>query len=262
MLHSSESVGGLLKRWRQKRRFSQLDLASEAGISTRHLSFVETGRAAPSREMVLHLAEQLEIPLRERNGLLLAAGFAPLYPERHLEAPEMSAVRGAVQAVLDAHEPFPALAVDRYWNLVAANQALAPLVASAAASLLTPPVNVMKLALHPDGIARRIANFAEWREHLLARLKRQVDGSSDPRLAELLEELSRYPHEGGVAAAPSPAELAVTMRLSTDLGTLSFLSTTLVFGAPLDVTLSELAVEIFWPADAATAASLRRRAAR
>jgi transcriptional regulator with XRE-family HTH domain len=261
MLPSSESIGELLKHWRLKRRFSQLDLACEAGISTRHLSFVETGRSAPSRDMVLHLAEQLDIPLRERNGLLLAAGFAPIYGERGLHAPEMSAVRAAVERVIEAHEPYPALAVDRCWNLIAANRALGPLIAGAAAALLEPPVNVMKLAFHPEGIARRIVNFDEWRTHLLARLRHQVEASADPRLASLLEELSGYPHPKAVSS-PGHAGLAVPLRLETDHGVLTFLSTTMVFGAPLDVTLAELAVELFLPADAATADIMRKICAR
>jgi transcriptional regulator with XRE-family HTH domain len=261
MLQSSERIGELLKHWRLKRRFSQLDLACEAGISTRHLSFVETGRSAPSRDMVLHLAEQLEVPLRERNQLLLAAGFAPLYGERGLDAPEMSAVRASIERVIEAHAPYPALAIDRCWNLIAANRALAPLVASASAALLEPPVNVMRLALHPDGIARRIANFAEWRTHLLARLRHQVEASADPRLSALLDELAGYPQPRAASSPAAPAGLAVPLRLETDQGVLTFLSTTMVFGAPLDVTLAELAIEFFLPADAETAAFLRRSSA-
>jgi transcriptional regulator with XRE-family HTH domain len=258
MLNSTGQVGELLKHWRHKRRFSQLDLACEAGISTRHLSFLETGRSSPSREMLLNLAEQLEVPLRERNALLLAAGFAPLYPQRQLESPEMSFVLAAVRHVLKAHEPFPALAIDRYWNLIEANRGVAPLMSSASPALLAPPMNVMKLALHPDGLARRICNFDEWRAHLLARLRHQLDSTADPRLKSLLEELSGYPHAGtgsSVAAAPG---IAVPLRLATDAGVLSFLSTTMMFGAPLDVTLSELAIEFFLPADSHTSAVLMR----
>jgi transcriptional regulator with XRE-family HTH domain len=260
MLNSTGQIGDLLKHWRQKRRFSQLDLACEAGISTRHLSFLETGRSTPSREMLLNLAEQLEVPLRERNALLLAAGFAPLYPQRSLESPEMSFALAAVKHVLKAHEPFPALAIDRYWNLIDANRALAPLMSSVSAALLAPPVNVMKLALHPDGIARRIVNFDEWREHLLARLRHQIDSTADPQIGALLEELLRYPPGRTSHGAPPTAGIAVPLRLSTDAGVLSFLSTTMVFGAPLDVTLSELAIEVFLPADPQTSAALTRLA--
>ncbi|HEX7125317.1 MAG TPA: helix-turn-helix transcriptional regulator [Thermodesulfobacteriota bacterium] len=259
MAGQARRIGEHLKAWRQRRRMSQLALACEAGISARHLSFLETGRASPSREMVLHLAERLDVPLRERNVLLLAAGFAPVFPERPLDDPALRAARGAVEAVLAAHEPFPALAVDRHWTLVAANRAVSPLLAGAAAALLRPPINVLRLSLHPDGLAPRIANLGEWREHLLARLRRQVGVAADPVLADLLQELSGYP--SGTAARPSTpsegADVAVPLRLVTDVGMLSFLSATMVFGTPIDVTLSELAIETFLPADAATAEALR-----
>src|SRR6185312_1592198 len=186
-------VGEHLREWRQRRHLSQLDLAVEAEISSRHLSFVETGRALPSREMVLHLAEQLEIPLRERNVLLVAAGFAPVFVERSLDDPALQAARKAVDLVLAGHEPYPALAVDRHWTLVAANRAVGRLIGGADASLLQPPVNVLRLSLHPKGLAPRIANLPEWRAHLLARLRRQVEVSADPVLAELMRELSAYP---------------------------------------------------------------------
>jgi transcriptional regulator with XRE-family HTH domain len=251
-------VGEQLREWRQRRRLSQLDLACDAEISTRHLSFVETGRAVPSREMLLRLVERLEVPLRERNALLLAAGFAPMFRERRLDDPELQAARRVVDRLLQGHAPYPALAVDRHWHLVLANEAVAPLLAGVAADLLEPPVNVLRLSLHPRGLASRIVNFGEWRAHLLARLHAQVVASADPVLAALLRELADYPvppSEG----APPPHEtggIAVPFQIRTEAGVLSFLSTTTVFGTPVDVTLSELALETFFPADEATARAL------
>jgi transcriptional regulator with XRE-family HTH domain len=266
MMAMTQPVGDLLREWRQRRRMSQLDLASEAEISTRHLSFVETGRALPSREMVLHLAEQLEVPLRERNVLLVAAGFAPVFAERALEDPALQAARKAVDLVLAGHEPYPALAVDRHWTLIAANAAVGRLITGADAKLLQPPVNVLRLSLHPNGLAPRIANLPQWRAHLLARLRRQVEVSAAPALAELLRELTAYPVPSVARAGRSPtghefAGVLVPLQFVTEAATLSFLSTTTVFGTPLDITLSELALESFFPADADTAEALRELAA-
>lgn len=263
MIGNAQPVGDLLREWRQRRRLSQLDLAGEAEISTRHLSFVESGRAQPSRDMVLHLAERLEVPLRERNVLLVAAGYAPIFRERPLADPALQSARRAVDLVLKGHEPYPALAVDRHWAMVASNGAVAPLVAGADASLLQPPVNVLRLSLHPKGLAPRIANLAEWRAHLLERLRRQVEVSADPVLSQLLKELHGYPAPG-TARQRKPANggefagVVVPLQFLTDAGTLSFFSTTTVFGTPIDITLSELALEAFFPADAATAEALRR----
>ncbi|MDB5372585.1 MAG: transcriptional regulator [Belnapia sp.] len=254
-------IGALLRAWRQRRRRSQLDLALDAEISQRHLSFLESGRAAPSRSMVLRLAEQLEVPLRERNALLLAAGFAPPYAERPLDDPAMTPARAAVELILGAQLPHPALAVDRHWRLVAANAAVAPLLEGVAAALLAPPVNVMRLALHPRGLAPRIANLAEWRAHLLERLRRQVATSADPVLAALLAELAAIEPPPGASfqAGPHlPGGILVPLELETAVGRLSLISTTTVFGTPAEVTLSELAIEAFYPADAATAARLQR----
>ena len=256
-------VGDQIRAWRQKRRLSQLDLALEAEISTRHLSFVETGRAQPSRDMVLHLSERLEIPLRERNALLVAAGFAPVFPERTLDDPALQAARQAVERVLKGHEPYPALAVDRAWTLVAANAAVPPLLTGADPVLLAPPVNVLRLSLNPSGLAPRIANLAEWRGHLLARLRHQVDLTADAGLTDLLAELRGYPAPKpmpGAAPIPDHGGLVVPLRLVTPEGTLSLFSTTTVFGTPVDITLSELAIEAFYPADAETAERLRRQA--
>jgi transcriptional regulator with XRE-family HTH domain len=256
MIATARPVGNLIRDWRQRRRLSQLDLACEADISTRHLSFVETGRAQPSREMVLHLAERLDIPLRERNDLLVAAGFAPSYAERPLDDPALAAARKAVDLILSGHEPYPALAVDRYWTLVSANRALAPLLQGAAAHLLEPPVNVLRLSLHPEGVAPRIVNLGEWKAHLLARLRRQIDVSGDPKLKALLEELAAYPAPSTDAGVESG--FVVPLELRTPAGVLRFISTTTVFGTPVEVTLSELAVEAFFPADAETASALGR----
>lgn len=261
MLGSVRPVGDHLRAWRQRRRLSQLDLALEAEISTRHLSFMETGRAAPSRDMVLRLAERLDVPLRERNVLLVAAGYAPLFPERPLADPALQAARKAVDLVLAGHEPYPALAIDRHWTLIAHNGAVPSLLAGIDAALLQPPLNVLRLGLHPQGLAPRIANLPEWRAHLLERLRRQVEVTADPVLAELLKELRDYPvpgEPGSSAAARDFAGVAVPFQLRTAGGVLSFFSTTTVFGTPVEITLSELALESFFPADAATAEALQR----
>lgn len=256
-------VGALIREWRQRRRMSQLDCAVEAEISTKHLSFLETGRAQPSREMVLRLAELLEVPLRERNTLLVAAGFAPMFKERPLTDPDLEPARAVIDMVLKGHEPYPALVVDRHWTLVAANRAVPPFLQGVEPALVTPPVNVLRLSLHPGGLAPRILNLAQWRAHLFARLRRQIAASADPVLQDLLSELMAYPApdadesrhaEGG--DSPS-ASVAVPLRLASEAGVLSFISTTTVFGSPLDITLSELALETFFPADAETAAVVR-----
>ncbi|HEU0217241.1 MAG TPA: helix-turn-helix transcriptional regulator [Stellaceae bacterium] len=256
-------IGHHLRSWRQRRRMSQLDLACEADISTRHVSFLETGRSRPSRDMVLHLAERLDVPLRERNVLLVAAGFAPVFPERPLDDPMLATARAAVDLVLAAHEPYPALAVDRHWTLIAANKASARVMGGISPELSKPPVNVLRIALHPEGLARRTANFAEWRGDLLARLRRQVDMTGDPTLAALYDELAAYPapHPTSPPPMPNPNAVAIPFRLLTDSGVLSFLSTITVFGTPVDVTVSEVAIETFLPADRETAEALRRMAA-
>jgi transcriptional regulator with XRE-family HTH domain len=240
---------------------SQLALALEADISAKHVSFLESGRATPSRDMVLLLAEQLDIPLRDRNLLLLAAGYAPLFPQRSLDDPALAGARRAVDLVLRGHEPYPALAVDRHWTLVASNGAFAPIIAGVDPALLAPPLNVLRLSLHPRGLAGRIVNLAEWRAHLLARLRQQIEVSADSTLARLLEELRGYPAPAGSSAAiVDHAEVAVPLRLRAGEEVLSFISTTTIFGTPVDVTLSELAIESFFPADVATAAALRKAA--
>lgn len=263
---SPASAGDHIRTWRQRRRMSQLDLALDAEVSQRHLSFLESGRLAPSRDMLIRLADRLEVPLRERNAMLLAAGFAPLYAERPIADPAMAAARGAIERVLKGHEPYPALAVDRHWNLVAHNAAIARLLGGVAeAALLQPPVNVLRLSLHPQGLAGRIANLAEWRAHLLERLRSQVTVTSDPVLAELHEELANYPVHGKLAAlhaepATDHGGVLVPLELVTDAGLLSLISITSMFGTPRDVTLSELALESFFPANAETANILRKLA--
>jgi transcriptional regulator with XRE-family HTH domain len=255
-------LGTLLRDWRRRRRLSQLDLALEAGVSPRHLSFVETGRSRPSREMVLHLAEQLDVPLRDRNQLLLAAGFAPAYAERGLDAPELGPVRDAIGLVLSGHEPYPAVVVDRWWDLVAGNRPVSLFTAGAAPALLEPPVNVLRLALHPDGTAPRIANLAEFRAHLLERLRRHVALTADERLAALQDELEGYPAPAGDEVRGVGADIVVPLRLRPPEGgaELRFFSTVATFGTAVDVTVAELAIEAFFPADEATARALRELA--
>jgi transcriptional regulator with XRE-family HTH domain len=264
IVNTVRPVGHLLREWRQRRRLSQLALACEAEISTRHLSFLETGRSLPSREMILHLAEQLNIPLRERNVLMMAAGYAPTFAERPLDDPALRLARRAIDLVLAGHEPYPALAVDRHWTLVASNKAIAPLVSGVSPELLRPPINVLRLGLHPNGIVPRIINFPAWRSHLIARLRHQIDVTADPTLKQLISELLGYPMPSKMTkSAPGPEEYAgvvVPLQLATEDGVLSLFSTTTVFGTPVDITLAELALESFFPADAGTAEILRRLA--
>jgi transcriptional regulator with XRE-family HTH domain len=258
MRAEAQPVGALLREWRQRRRMSQEALALGAEISARHLSFLETGRSVPSREMLLHLAARLEVPLRDRNALLLAAGYAPAFRERRLSDPALEAAREAVERLLAAHEPYPALAIDRHWSMLAHNRAAARLLTGVTPSLLQPPVNVLRLSLHPDGVAPRIANLAEWRAHVFARLGHQLDVTGDPVLADLLRELRGYPAPAGAPASePGRHDVVVPLELDTPAGRLSLISTTTVFGTPMDVTLAELALETFFPADAASAALLR-----
>jgi transcriptional regulator with XRE-family HTH domain len=257
-MQNAASVGGALRAWRQRRHLSQLALACDAEISTRHLSFVETGRSLPSRDMVLHLAERLEIPLRERNHLLVAAGYAPVFPERPWADPALDAARKAVELVLEGHEPYPALAIDRHWTLVSANRAAMRFLGGVDPLLVQPPVNVLRVSLHPSGLAASIANLAEWRAHIVSRLRRQIDLTADPVLESLLAEIRSYgPPEGtSEPRATDCGGIVIPFRLRTASGELSFLSTTTVFGTPVDVTLAEIALETFFPADTATAAAL------
>jgi transcriptional regulator with XRE-family HTH domain len=249
-------VGEHLREWRQRRHLSQLDLAGEAEISARHLSFVETGRSAPSRDMVLKLAERLDVPLRERNLLLVAAGFAPAFPQRGLDDPALKSAREAINLILKAHEPNPALAYDRHWNLVSANRMLAPLLEGVPAKLLSPPLNILRLAFHPEGLAPRTVNLGDWAAHLLERLHRQCETTADAELIKLYNDLKSYPLPA--RSGPVSADLvAIPYKLRHNGDVLSFISTTMVFGTPVDVTLSELALETFFPADELTARRLK-----
>jgi len=260
MMQSARPVGSLLREWRERRRMTQMDLALDAEISPRHMSFLETGRSAPSREMLVRLAERLEVPMRERNVLLVAAGYAPVYPVRTLDDPALEAARKAIDVVLASQKPYPAFALDRHWNMAASNGALPGLYAGVKPELLAPPVNVLRLSLHPEGLAPKIANLAEWRAHLLSRLRRQIDLTADATLVALLGEASAYPAPPPVSVAQH--DVLVPLQIRAGDAVLSFFSTTTVFGTPIDVTLSELALELFYPADAATTAVLQLQSTR
>lgn len=255
---TAPGVGHLLRDWRERRRLSQLALAVSAGVSARHLSFVETGRSTPSRELIIHLAEELGVPLRDRNALLLAAGYAPVYRQTALEADEMAPVRQALDKIVSGHEPFPAIVVDRRWELVTANApALDILTAGVATGLLTPPVNALRVSLHPDGMAKRITNFTQWADHLLGRLDRQIDVSGDADLVALAEELRGYPGVGLSSRSTALADrLFVPLVLRHAGHELRFFSTVATFGTAVDITIAELAIESFFPADDATARAL------
>jgi transcriptional regulator with XRE-family HTH domain len=262
---SIAAVGEQLRAWRLRRRWSQLELAAAAEISTRHLSYIETGRANPSREMVLRLTERLAVPLRERNAFLIAAGYAPMYRERHLDDPALAAAKQAVELILKSHEPFPALAIDRHWNLVFANRMVPHLLAGVEASLLQAPMNVLRLTLHPRGLAPRIANLAQWRAHLFERLSRQIAATADPALVALLADLRTLPVPEGEPEEYLQGEhmgIAVPLRFRSRSGVLSFISTTTIFGSPVEVTLQELALETFLPLDEFTMRALQERASR
>jgi transcriptional regulator with XRE-family HTH domain len=252
-------VGQLLREWRERRRLSQLDLSIQADISTRHLSFVETGRSKPTPAMILKLTEHLEVPLRERNQLLLAGGYAPEYPQHDLGEPELAAVRGALRQVLDGHEPYPAVVINRWWELVDRNAALGALVTGCAAHLLEPPVNVLRLSLHPDGMARRIVNLGQWRAHLLEQVHRRAVQTGDPRLHELEHELRDYP--GDEDGSLDVTDVVLPLQLRVDDRVLSMFSIEARVGTAADVTVEELSIETFYPADAATAQALAARAA-
>jgi transcriptional regulator with XRE-family HTH domain len=250
-------VGDMIRDWRTRRRFSQLDLAVDAGISARHLSFVETGRSRPSPEMLLLLAERLEVPLRERNTLLLTAGYAPRYSQLALDDNVMAPVRDAVQRMLDAHHPYPGVAVDRLWNVVLANQAARALTGLLPADLAGPPVNVYRACLHPDGLASHTLNFEEWAGYLLRQLDRSIVLTGDATLEALRTEIGRYPNVAALGASREAQNeappLLVPFRLEMGGVKLSLFTTLTSFGTPLDVTLDELAIELFFPADQATA---------
>ncbi|SRR5579871_5015353 len=262
MTQAHPPVGDLVRRWRRQRGLSQLDLAVEVDISQKHLSFIESGRASPSRDMVLQLAEHLDVPLRDRNALLLAAGFAPIFRDRPLTDPALARALATIERLLKAHEPYPALTVDRHWTLVSANDAVPPLLVGVDPELTKPPVNVLRMSLHPRGLAPLIVNLTEWRAHLLERLRRQIRIAGDPELDRLLRDLAAYPGGPTHARTHAPSasdDVAVPLKLRTHDGVLSFLSTITVFGTPVEITLSELSLEAFYPADPETAAALNRR---
>lgn len=251
-------VGQQIRQWRDRRRLSQMQLALDAEISTRHLSFIETGRSQPSTGTIDRLAERLEIPYRARNGLLTAAGFAPRHSERTLDDPDMAQARASIGHILKGHEPYPAIAVDRHWNMVAANDAIGFLTEQIGSALLEPPVNVLKIALHPDGLAPQIVNLGEWHAHVLERLDQQIESSADAGLADLREEIASYPHPDYEPPHNGGHDrIWVPLVLDTVAGQLSFVSTITIFGTPTDITLSELAIEAFFPADEATSKALQ-----
>jgi transcriptional regulator with XRE-family HTH domain len=261
-----ESVGPLLREWRGRRRLTQLELALDAGVSARHLSFVETGRSKPGREMLLAVAEQLQIPFRERNQLLLAAGHAPAFPERPLADPELAPVREALDRILAAHEPYPGVIFDRAWNLVATNAPMAELAATVEIdpALLEPPINLLRTGLHPRGFAPLIVNLAAWRGHFLKRLAQQIAISGDDGLRSLMDEVAAYPvpeGENGVATEAGSGEILGPVRLRAPTGgEWSFFGMFASFDTPFEVTTSELAIELLFPADRATAEALKKGA--
>jgi transcriptional regulator with XRE-family HTH domain len=260
---TTAGVGAQLRAWRLRRRLSQLELAVDAGISTRHLSYLETGRANPSREMVLRLTNKLDVPLRERNCFLIAAGYAPMYRQTHLDDPALASAKQAVELILRSHEPFPALAIDRHWNLVLTNRMVPHLFAGVDASLLVPPINVLRLTLHPMGLAPRIVNLLQWRAHLFERLGHQIAATADVGLMTLLTELRGLPAPGPEQHEQIQGEylgVAVPLKFRSESGVLSFISTTTIFGSPVDVTLQELALETFFPLDEFTLDAVQKRA--
>jgi transcriptional regulator with XRE-family HTH domain len=249
-------VGSLLREWRTRRRVSQLELSSEAGVSTRHLSFIETGRAQPSRDMVMRLSEYLELPLRERNLLLLAAGYAPAYAQTPLSAPAMRDVRASLQTLVDAHQPCPALVADHAWNLVLANDAALAFVEGVPDELMTDPINIIRLVMHPDGFRSRVVNFDDYSEHVLIRLHRQLRATGDPAIRDLIRECQSYPGVGRPRASMHAIAPVLALRLSSGDDVLSFFTVVSTLGAPYDVTLDEIVIESFFPADETTARAI------
>ncbi|MGP1353919.1 MAG: helix-turn-helix domain-containing protein [Parasphingopyxis sp.] len=253
------AVGQQIRQWRERRRLSQMQLALEADISPRHLSFIETGRSQPSTGTIDRLAERLDVPYRARNGMLTAAGFAPRHGERTLDDPAMALARQSVQHILKGHEPYPAIAVDRHWNIVATNDAISFFTEQIGSALLEPPMNAIKLALHPDGLAPQVVNIDEWHAHVLEQLDQQIAATADEGLIALREEVAAYPHESDYDPPPAdPDRIWVPLILDTTVGRLSFIGTITIFGTPVDITLSELAIEAFFPADEKTAEILHK----
>lgn len=250
-------VGPLVREWRMRRRRSQMDLALDVGVSTRHLSFVETGRSKPSPELLLSLADHLDVPLRDRNVFMLAAGYAPRYRRTPLDDPSMSRVRAALQQLLDGHDPYPGIVIDRSWNVVLANPAAARLTASLPDELTTSKINVFRACLHPDGLAGQTLNFEEWSGYLMGQLRRLETMTNDPEVSDLLDEVEQYPtvvtSEAARDSTPEELPLLVPWNLRIGDNRLSLFTTLTTFGTPRDITLDEVAVELFYPADEATA---------
>jgi transcriptional regulator with XRE-family HTH domain len=245
----SAPIGQHLQYWRKARRMSQLELALDAQISPKHLSFLETGRSHPSREMLQRLSAHLDVPKREQNAMFISAGYAPQHPETALSSAQFDDARRVIELILRSHDPHPALAIDRHWNVVMHNHSAAPVLATLPDALRTPQINILRISLHPNGIAPLTLNFGEWRAHLLRRLKRQIEATQDAQLIALQQEVLAYPHpDVDDDADPSYDQLAVPLVLKTPNGVMRYLSTTLVFGSPVDITLSELAIETFFPA--------------
>lgn len=256
MAETGRSIGTLLREWRQLRRISQLELAYDAGTSARHISFLETGRALPSRDMIFRLAKQLKVPVREWNSLLLAAGFAPEHKIRSLDEPALAPAKRAIEQFLKSHEPYPAMALDRHWNVVASNPGGEAMLSWASSSLLQPPVNIFRVAYHPDGLSGRILNLESVKAGSLARLRQQIRATADPTLKALLEELNGYPPQiTNIREATITDSVLARIRFQAESGVLSFFSATTVFGTPMDITLSEIAIESYFPADEQTAAA-------
>ena len=256
---AARGIGEQLRDWRERRRLSQLALALQADVSSRHLSFVETGRAQPGRELILRLAEELDVPLRERNALLVTAGFAPVFEARSFDDPAFDGIRAIVDLTLARHKPFPAYLIDRHWNIVRSNAAVPALYDGVDAALMRPPINVIRMVLHPGGLAPRLRNHATWRSHYLAQLRRQIQMTADPQLELLLREALAYPGPTDSAHAPAVGP-AVPLVIETRLGRLSFVGATTVFGSAADVTLEEVALELLHPADAFTESAVRSSA--
>jgi transcriptional regulator with XRE-family HTH domain len=254
---ANPSAGQLLQTWRKRRHMSQMELALTAQVSARHVSFLETGRSQPSREMLLHLARHLDVPPREQNALLLAAGLAPQYSETAVNDMRFAEARGMIELILRSHEPYPAIAMDRHWNVVMHNRALEPVLSTIAPELRTPPINLLRLSLHPGGIAPRTLNYSEWRAHLMLRLQQQIDVTGDPVLMALKVEAEGYAYQED-RSHQHIHQLVIPLVLQTPGGVMRFYTTTMVFGSPVDITLSELAIETFMPADSATEAAMRR----
>jgi transcriptional regulator with XRE-family HTH domain len=252
-------IGEQLRSWRERRQLSQLELSLAADVSARHLSFVENGRAQPGRDLILRLATELDVPLRDRNAMLVSAGFAPVFRHRRFDDPSFDSVRAIITATLETHKPFPAYVIDRHWSVVASNSAIPELFEGVAPELLIAPINVVRMILHPRGIAPRLLNFSTWRRHYLTQLRRQIVLTGDPVLEELYRDATSYPLQGSEDAQNegSVDGPAIAFEVMTSLGRLSFLSATTVFGSPADVTLEEIALELLYPANTFTAQAVR-----